>query len=295
MITAEQKDRRRLSLGSSDIAAVLGVDDFNTAANVWLSKRGMVEDFKGNDLTDRGIRLEPVLIDFAEHRTGKQFRRDVMVVHESGLLHTNFDGIEDGDSPEHSVEAKSTVILEGWEDEGTDFIPQKVIAQAHHGFACVPSLRVCHVPVLLPGYKSLDFRLYEVARCEELVELVIAKGIEFMGMVQRGIQPEIFEPTTEVLKRMRRTPEKIIDIPDFLGQEFEESRDAELAAGKLKKETERKILAVMLDGDAIRYAGKVIEYREISRDGYTVEASTYRRWMFPRAGKAIKQESVGVS
>src|SRR6185312_15458691 len=140
VITAEQRELRRHSLGSSEIAAVLGVDPHNTAANVWLAKRGMVEDFKGNDLTDRGIRLEPVLIDYAEFRTGKQFRRDVMKVHVSGMLHTNFDGIEPGDDPENSVEAKSTVILEGWENEGTDEIPDKVIAQAHHGFACAPSL-----------------------------------------------------------------------------------------------------------------------------------------------------------
>ncbi len=279
MLSPEQRERRRKSLGGSEIAAVLNIDPNLSASDVWLDKRGMVEDFKGNDLTDRGIRLEPVLVDFAEAQTGKTFLRNVMIVHRSGALHCNFDGIEAGDAPAESVEAKTTTVLEGWGAEGSDEIPDKVIAQAHQGFACVESLRVCHVPVLLPGYRSLDFRLYRVERSDEAVKIIVEASIDFMDSVKSGVQPEHFTPSLDVLKRIRREPGLVRRVSDEAAEAFIVARAARLQATKDEDAAKAALLAEMLDADGAEYGdGKMITYFQYHQDAKVTEAYDYRRW-----------------
>ena len=43
MLTPEQLERRRSSIGASDVAAILGLDPYRTGLDIWLQKRGLAE------------------------------------------------------------------------------------------------------------------------------------------------------------------------------------------------------------------------------------------------------------
>lgn len=214
MITAQQATARQQYAGSSDAAAIVGVDPYKSAADVFLEKTGQVTSFEGNEHTERGNLLEPVLLTWAERKLGKPLLRDRMHVDASGLLCANFDAL---DGAEASIEAKTATDAAEWGEEGSDEIPERHIVQAHMGFAVLPALRVCWVPVLLPGYRSLDFRLYRVERNAQLADAIAERCREFMEKhVRLGIPPDDFRPSLEVLKRIRREPNKTVELPDAL-------------------------------------------------------------------------------
>ena len=66
-ITEQQRIERRASIGSSDVAAILGVDTFRNAADVYWSKV-QVLDTPGNPAMDAGTRFEPTIMDWLAER-----------------------------------------------------------------------------------------------------------------------------------------------------------------------------------------------------------------------------------
>ena len=57
---------RNETIGSSEIAAVLGLDPHRTPYDVWLTKTGQQPEFSGNEETKRGNILEPAVADWFE-------------------------------------------------------------------------------------------------------------------------------------------------------------------------------------------------------------------------------------
>lgn len=286
-ISEQQREQRRKYIGSSDAAAVMGVDPYKSAADLWLDKTGQCDGFDGNDATDRGNWLEPALLNFAEHRLSAALRvhgafiRDLMKVHDSQLLSANFDGIQavGGVNEEpFIVEAKSSVIDANWGEDGTDQVPDHVLIQVHHQFFVAgPEYRVAYVPVILPAFKSFDFRLFRVERNNDLAELVAQRGMEFMRKyVQPRIMPSNYKPSLEVLKRMRREPQKVVPVNDSLVDSLIIARATRKQAEADVKQAETELLEAMGDADGASYCGGVVTYLETHRKGYTVEPTTFR-------------------
>jgi putative phage-type endonuclease len=84
MSRSEFLAERRLGIGGSDAAAVLGVDRYRTPYDLWLEKTGLVED----DAPDvewghmrRGNALEPVIAEMAEAQLGRLTVPDALAAH----------------------------------------------------------------------------------------------------------------------------------------------------------------------------------------------------------------------
>lgn len=58
MLTDEQKALRWHGIGSSEVAAVIGLNNYRTPTDVWLEKVGLVEPFGGNEATEIGENIE---------------------------------------------------------------------------------------------------------------------------------------------------------------------------------------------------------------------------------------------
>lgn len=66
-LSPEEVEKRRHTLGSSEIAAVLGCNPYKSSHDIWLSKMGLA-DFVENDAVEAGTDFEPVIIArFARH------------------------------------------------------------------------------------------------------------------------------------------------------------------------------------------------------------------------------------
>jgi putative phage-type endonuclease len=62
--------RRRLGLGGTDVAAILGKHAYVSPIDVWLDKKGLREDRETSDALEMGIELEPVIARRYTKKTG---------------------------------------------------------------------------------------------------------------------------------------------------------------------------------------------------------------------------------
>ncbi|HRR40229.1 MAG TPA: YqaJ viral recombinase family protein [Syntrophales bacterium] len=88
-ITETQREARRKHLGSSDVAAILGVDPFKNAYDVWLEKTGKVDSSDiSSEAAEIGNALETGILNLAERRLGKILRNQYRSAKDSGkVLH----------------------------------------------------------------------------------------------------------------------------------------------------------------------------------------------------------------
>lgn len=276
MITPEQRQLRRKYICSSDAPAIMGLDPYRSAADVWLDKCGQDPGFDGNKATERGNYLEPALLDFAAAEIGSGFIRNRMNISPNGLLAANFDGYDH--AGEFIVEAKSSNNPDEFGEQMTDQVPERHIVQVHHGmFVAGENCRKAWMPVLLPGYRSLDFRMYLVHRDDDLADIIAQRGIAFIEQfVRLNIEPPAFKPSLEVLKRLKRTPGKIISIPQGIVDRVTVLRAAASQAEKEKKQAEAELLAAMGDADGATTDKADVTYLITKRAGYAVDPTKFR-------------------
>lgn len=272
MISAQQREARRNYIGSSDAPAILGLDPYRSASDVWLEKTGQVDDFEGNNDTRRGTFLEPAILDWAAWKLGQQFKRNVMGCDHQLAIAANFDGIN-GDGG-FIVEAKSSVNADEWGEEGTDQVPERVVAQTHHAMLVAGrGIRTAYVPVLLPGFRSFDFRLYKIERNDDLAAEIGRRGAAFMvDYVRPKIRPDDFKPSIEVLKRIRRELGKVTTVESEVADTWIIARAARLKAEKFEEEAERALLAAIGDAEAADHPGGRITYLEQFRNSLDAKA-----------------------
>ena len=211
MLTTEQREQRKSCLGSSDMAAVLGLDPFRNAADVYLEKTGKLNELEESKVMKRGNYLEPAILNFAEDVLGSLNRNVFFRAPDNLPIGANLDAqVVETNYP---VEAKSVGLFVGeqWGEEGSDQIPDRVIIQCHVHMICTGK-DFCHVPVYL---SAREFQMFGVNLRQSIKEIIIAAACKFWTVnVQADNPPEDTIPSIEVMKRIRREPKTIIDIPD---------------------------------------------------------------------------------
>src|SRR4051812_2294200 len=70
--TAEE---RRQYIGASEVAAIMGLDRYKTALDIYNEKLGLVIGFEGNKHTERGNKLEAIAAEYYVEQTGHKLRR----------------------------------------------------------------------------------------------------------------------------------------------------------------------------------------------------------------------------
>lgn len=209
-ITEEQRTLRKRWLGSSDAAAIFGLDDFGrTPVDVYFDKVADMPAGRATKSQEAGNFLERAILDFAEARLGTEIERNVMVPPppELPFMGANLDGIT---AAGEVVEAKAEFQHPDlWGDEGSDQVPERVILQTHHQMI-VTEAQVAWVPVLL----LRTLRLYRVERNDELAEAIIEGERKFWTEhIEAGVPPGEGPPPMDYLRSLRREPETI-DLSD---------------------------------------------------------------------------------
>ena len=277
-LTAEQVETRRRFIGSSDAAAICGLDPYKSAADVYTEKVLETDDITGNAAIDVGNLLEPILLEWAVAQLGSAYTPRVTSTHDNGILAANLDGWID--ESQH-IEAKTTGITEGWGDPDVpNDVPEKVLVQVHHQFACAGTY-IAWVPVLIGAF-GLHFRLYKVERNAELIDSVVDRCTAFWNdYVEPRTPPPDSLPSLEVAKRIRRVPNKIVtesEVPN-LNQLVREFEEAKATAADTKKEHEARqaaLLTAIGDAEELRCDAGVYTYFEQHRKECTSKESTFR-------------------
>lgn len=279
-ITEHQRKQRQKHLGSSDSPQVLGVSPWGTASDVYYQKTMPLPDDEPTEAMQTGTRLEPVILDWAQEQLGVKFHRNQYRVAPDGILSANMDALVVDKN--QGIEAKyvGPNSLEEWGEPGTDQVPVYVAAQVQHQMYVV-ELEVVWVPVLMARFRPM-WEMYEVRRDEQIIDALVEADTRFWNehIVPR-LPPDPSElPPLELLKRLNREPEEVVDLPDYAIDLVEAYEDAK-ARGKAAKatvgEAMRAVLAALDNAEAGRLPdGRLITYREQTRREHITKASTFR-------------------
>lgn len=227
-ITAEIRERRKRYLGSSDIAAIVGYNQYANAADIWLAKTGRLVDDRGSTASRAGQHLEKAALSYFEEEHGVQLARDIWL-DDGEFFCANLDGavlnhdameqalIANGNQPlprwtgEYiisPVEAKSTALKQNWgQVHDEDAVPDSVLCQVQWQIGLIgPHCQVGWVPVLFPGYKQVaDAKIYRVERNQEMIDSLQELGRRFWKKyVEQDQRPPDVTPHLDVVKRVRR-------------------------------------------------------------------------------------------
>lgn len=281
MLTPEQIAKRRFSIGSSDAPSVCGVNPWRSAYDVWLEKTGRVEPFAGNDATRAGDLLEPAVIQHAVNVLKPiVLDRGTELTAQMPFITATLDAsavLPSGDRC--IIEGKTGGICsmlngDGWGEPETDEIPEHYMVQVQHQlFVAGEDYQFAVVSALIP---PRGFVLYYVPRLPDLIGAIVEREIEFWRCVQADTPPE-GTPSMDALKRMRRQPNKTVEIDPVLVEMYRTAQEKAKAAEKEADEAKKLLLAALGDAEAGDAGSETVTYFESSRKGYVVEPTTYRQ------------------
>jgi len=218
MLTAEQLIERKNYLGSSDAPAVLAMSRWDrTPLSVWAEKTGAIPHGLPDSLHLRlGHRLEEVVAELFEEKTGKKVRRvNETIFHPRfAFMAANIDRRVVG---ENAILEIKTTDAWGKKDWEKDEIPQDVIIQVLHQLM-VTGMSKAYVAVLI-GNK--EFKHKEILRDEKLLADLERREVEFWNeYVLKNVMPAVTQKDADTLDAL--FPEamegKVIQLPDEANQ-----------------------------------------------------------------------------
>jgi len=181
---------RQSYLGGSDAAAVLGIDPYRTAVDLWLQKVGRqgmaANDPKREAILNRGRRLEPVIIEMAVDKlreAGHQVkllaknRRYRHLKHRFLAAEIDFELEIDGEEVNGDAKSVSHYVRDQWGEPGSEAVPLHYAAQFMHGLMVHPGGRQ---RTLVAALRSLDdVDLYWTRRDDVTIEAMQERELRF--------------------------------------------------------------------------------------------------------------------
>jgi len=249
-------EERRKGICGTDISAILGLNPWKTAYDVWLEKTGRAKPSEENMAMKMGKLLEPIVAGLYEEETGKKLQDCELVVH------PNYDFIRG--TPDRMVcnedlgleiktlrsfdASKSAGIT--WGEQYTDRIPQHYFLQVIW-YMLLTDKNAFDVAALAGGQ---DFRIYRVNRDQELEKMLIDKAYEFWRKnVLENNPPEISENDDLSKIYNKITPGAIIATDEIASICYELARidKVEKEAAAKKKELKAIVQIFMKEKDEL--------------------------------------------
>ncbi len=302
MLTKEQLIKRRLHLGASDMAALFtdkdgkSLDPFRTAYDVWISKTYELEKDSSTESQTRGNRYERGILEYASDELGVPVETDPeklwVECKEHPVFASNLDGYCLKDMEMEVVEAKSTGMADEWGEPYTDQCPYRVIIQTQTQLLCT-GWNTAYVPVLTGTRWGLKENMYVVKRNEDIINAIIKRGEEFWNNnVLTGEPPKQDElGDIQLLKRIKRTPEKYAEVPADLILQWNAARAERIAYEKAEKELFTKLLMELGDAEGVSLPdGR--EFTYFSQNGAIKINRKLLETQYPEAWAAVTEDNI---
>jgi putative phage-type endonuclease len=203
-MTTEPQDRRKY-IGSSDIAAILGISPWKTALDLWIDKTTLPrEDGRNWQAKARGVRLEPYICDMIEAEYGIKITARNQRYKDSATPHfaceIDAESVADGQPENLEIKTVHPFKSRDWGEVDTDSVPLHYLAQVQWGLG-ITGRSVCHVFALIGD----DLRHYPITRDDETIVAMRAKAEEFWTRyVVPGLRPPLDYADSKTLEALRR-------------------------------------------------------------------------------------------
>lgn len=283
MTREEWLEERRKYIGASDMPAVLGVDPFRSALDVYLEKRGMAPDREQTAAMEAGLALERAVLDWYGQRHG------VEIVYGGELVTAPVvgtwaactpDGYQLVDRDRVPVQVKCTGKTTDWDER----VPEHVYVQVQHEIMVLGSKSAVAL-ALVSTWGGFDLRPYAVQRDDALIARIKAAGDDMARRILDGDPPD--PDGSDAAKRAVRVMCGTADPdaePVALDMDAVDATDRVVSIGaEIKRlDKERKALCQKIQmqlGSSTCGAlpgGGVWTFKEIERAGYTVAPTKYR-------------------
>lgn len=269
---------RRKAIGASDVAAILGISPYASAWDVWAEKTGRVEGWDGNEATRLGQFFEPGILDYAESKLG-ELSRGERILHDSLPVAATLDArcVADG----RPVEAKTTglagPVYGSWGDELTDQVPDYYLVQVHTQLLCTKA-DLAYLFALLPGRGVVQFEIERSDKvCDRLGEIL---HDWWEKHVLADVQPSIEKASYEIVKRLKRVPNKCVELNNDVASlldRYEKAKRVAKKASEIEERYKTQLLASIGDAELATFEdGRSLTYTQQTRKGYVVQDSTFR-------------------
>lgn len=280
MLTETQLAERKKFIGSSDSAAIVGLNPWATAYDVWASKTGRVENFAGNAATEAGDRLEDAVVNWGLDQIKPIESRRAPAAMLQGVMGANLDA--------DALTARwGKVIVEGktagitsplqfdqWGDEWTAAVPDHYQVQVQHQLAVAgPDYQLAFLAALLG---SRGFVLYAIPRDQAAIDALIEACESFWANHVLTDTPPDASPSMEVAKRLRRTKGKQVAFDARLLLTWTRAKDELKAAKDAEEKAKAAVIGALGDADAGVSEAGTVTYYEQSRAGYEVQPCSFR-------------------
>ena len=246
----EWLSKRGESIGASESGAILGLNPWRTAVDVWIEKTGETEPLEDNLNMRLGRDLEPIIQKLFEEETGLKVRRDnkIRIDDEYEFITTNLDGVVIGEKV--PIEYKT---MTKWDGE----IPDYYYCQIQHQMM-VTNTPYCYFVVLVLGLsKQLVVEKYD--RDDNFISKMRKELVHFWKEnVQKNVPPEIVsvEDAKKVYKDV--DPESILEADDVIFNmlsEMDKFRHLKNKYDAKYKEMQKDVMVQMGNKESVEYNG----------------------------------------
>lgn len=269
---------RRQGIGGSDASTVADLNPYSSRYALWLDKTGRAPERPDNDAMEWGRRLEPVVAKWFHDFKGIGVERaGLMASTERPWQIVSVDRLTaDGGGLE--IKTLSWRVESDWDDEQ---IPDHAELQAQHAMAVTGRMH-WWVVGLVDGRRPL---IRMVLRDERLIhDLTEMERRFWFDHVLADVEPAVDAAALPAVKqRYRRvTPDKAVAVAadqlDPVLARFDAAKARIKEATAEKNAAEAELRAMFGDAEGIRVGDTVrATCKETSRDGYTVQSTTYRK------------------
>lgn len=177
---------RRGSIGGSDAAAIVGLNEWVSPYSLWADKTGRLPPKEDSEAMRQGRDLEAYVASRWEEATGKKVRRCNAILKNSDypFAHANID--RDVVGEDAGLECKTTSVMRLKEFKGGEY-PASYYAQCVHYMAVTGAARWYLAVLVL----NQGFYHYVIERDQAEIDALMEAEERFWGHVQRDEPPLI--------------------------------------------------------------------------------------------------------
>lgn len=274
-------EARRGGVCGSDIAAILGLTPrWRTPLDVYLAKRGIVEEAEETERMRWGHALEPAVAAAYAAREGVELREPetTPLIHPSRPWHRGTpDRLLVGRARGLEIKAVGDRMRGAWGEDGTDDVPDYYLVQGLW-YAALIDAGDWDWAVLIGGQ---ELRCYRAARDLALEAVMLERAERFwVDHVLAGIPPPPLSRDGRSLARLHASPkDEIADAPELeeIVARWRALRDQESALEDERHRLETEIKRVIADRRGVRGSGWRALWSPTSATTYTATRPAGRR------------------
>lgn len=299
----EWLELRKQGIGGSDASAILGLNPYCSAYQVYCDKLGLLSEQDDNEAMRQGRELEQYVADRFEEATGKKTRRCnfILASEKYPFMLANVDRLIVGEDA--GLECKTTSVFNKSDFANGDVPPNYYVQCMHYMAVTGKSKWYLAVLVLNRG-----FYWFEIPRNEaEITALIQAEYDFWYNNVLAGKEPapDGSEKAAEVIKQLygKGNDDEVISLTGFESKlkrldEIEQlSKTLEHEETQIKQEiqTEMKTATVGICGD------KTVYWRNYSRNTVdskrlrSEEPATYEAYLKPTSYRKFEVKGEKIS